>query len=66
MKLICFTCNLPAFYFLRRQKKIFLIFKKNEGRRVNFLRGLFSAHDIKDLNSFIFSVVSEGMKETGV
>ena len=32
----------------------------------NFLRGQFSAHDIKDLNSFIFSVISEAMKETGV
>ena len=52
--------------FPEETKKIFLIFKKNEGRRVNFLRGQFSAHDIKDLNSFIFSVVSEAMKETGV
>ena len=52
--------------FPEETKKIFLIFKKNEGRRVNFLGGQFSAHDIKDLNSFIFSVVSEAMKETGV
>ena len=52
--------------FPEETKKIFLIFKKNERRGVNFLRGQFSAHDIKDLNSFIFSVVLEAMKETGV